>query len=127
MGLNKRAHIAALLDMPAVAEQWIKSKGSKASDADIDSLYAEFIPLQVGNKPDHFSTQVVPHKTCENDLASIAIAKWPRLVVHVEENCSALRFVKELECCGRPEGQDVDSLLSVCAWFEWVCVDKFVL
>lgn len=46
MGVEKRQHIAQLLAMPRVAEAWQVAQGCLASEADIDRLYAAFIPLQ---------------------------------------------------------------------------------
>jgi phosphonoacetaldehyde hydrolase len=47
MGLPKRDHIAALLQLPAVAERWRAAHGREGTDADVDHLYAAFIPLQL--------------------------------------------------------------------------------
>jgi len=46
MGLHKRDHIRALCAMPAVADQWLARYGRAPAEADIDRLYADFIPLQ---------------------------------------------------------------------------------
>lgn len=46
MGRAKREHIAAITQMPAVADAWQKQLGTACTDADIDAMYAEFIPLQ---------------------------------------------------------------------------------
>lgn len=46
MGRAKREHIATLLALPRVAEAWRKKFGRQATDADIDRLYADFLPLQ---------------------------------------------------------------------------------
>ncbi|MFL9927209.1 phosphonoacetaldehyde hydrolase [Herbaspirillum lusitanum] len=47
MGLAKWDHIRALGNLPAVAERWRKRFDARMSDADVDRLYAEFMPLQV--------------------------------------------------------------------------------
>ncbi len=46
MGVEKRQHIEQLLAMPRVAEAWQVAQGSPAGEAEIDRLYADFIPLQ---------------------------------------------------------------------------------
>jgi len=46
MGAEKREHIKALLAMPRVAEAWVTTKGAAATEADIDALYDQFIPVQ---------------------------------------------------------------------------------
>lgn len=46
MGRAKRDHIATIAAMPRVAEAWLAEHASTCSDADIDAMYAEFLPLQ---------------------------------------------------------------------------------
>lgn len=46
MGKAKREHIAALLGLPRVLEAWRASKGQGPTEADIDRLYDDFLPLQ---------------------------------------------------------------------------------
>ena len=46
MGAEKREHIAALLAMPRIRQAWIDIKGSEPTEADIDALYDQFIPVQ---------------------------------------------------------------------------------
>jgi len=54
MGAEKREHIKALLAMPRIAAAWSATHGGEAAtEADIDRLYAEFLPLQVAIIPDH--------------------------------------------------------------------------
>ena len=47
MGLNKRDHLWAILRMPSVAEKWHEVHGRPAQEADVDAMYAEFLPLQI--------------------------------------------------------------------------------
>jgi phosphonoacetaldehyde hydrolase len=47
MGLNKRDHLWAILHMPPIAERWRDVYGRPAEEADVDAMYAEFLPLQV--------------------------------------------------------------------------------
>jgi len=53
MGLHKRDHIATLAALPEVAAQWEAAHGAPCGEADIDALYATFIPLQVACLADH--------------------------------------------------------------------------
>lgn len=46
MGLGKREHIAALLALTTVAEQWQDTFGSPVDSRAIDRVYAAFLPLQ---------------------------------------------------------------------------------
>jgi phosphonoacetaldehyde hydrolase len=46
MGIAKRDHIAALLSIPRIQEEWHRVKGEEVSAAGVDSLYQRFIPLQ---------------------------------------------------------------------------------
>jgi phosphonoacetaldehyde hydrolase len=45
MGLPKRAHIAALMAEPSIAERWRVAHGALPDDAAIDAVYAVFVPL----------------------------------------------------------------------------------
>lgn len=46
MGMAKRSHIAELLRLSSVIQQWIEQYGSAPAEPDQDRLYAEFIVLQ---------------------------------------------------------------------------------
>jgi phosphonoacetaldehyde hydrolase len=46
MGRAKREHLAALLALPRVESAWRSRHGRGPTDADVDCLYAEFLPLQ---------------------------------------------------------------------------------
>lgn len=46
MGRSKREHIADVASAPRVARAWTEKYGAPPSDADVDALYAEFMPLQ---------------------------------------------------------------------------------
>lgn len=47
MGTAKRDHIAAIAAMPKVAEHWRTVYGNDPTMDDVDSMYAEFLPLQL--------------------------------------------------------------------------------
>jgi phosphonoacetaldehyde hydrolase len=47
MGMAKRAHIAAVLNLPRVARAWEEIHGRAPSDADVQRLYEDFLPLQL--------------------------------------------------------------------------------
>jgi phosphonoacetaldehyde hydrolase len=47
MGMNKRDHIAAVLALPDVASRWLTAHGKAPGEADIDRLYAAFVPRQI--------------------------------------------------------------------------------
>lgn len=53
MGMEKRDHIQALADMPAVAERWLRVHDRPITDTDIDEMYDEFLPLQRECLPRH--------------------------------------------------------------------------
>ncbi|MBI1247467.1 phosphonoacetaldehyde hydrolase [bacterium] len=46
MGAAKRDHIAKILAMPEVADRWQTRFGAAPCEADVDALYADFLPLQ---------------------------------------------------------------------------------
>lgn len=53
MGMHKRDHIKSMLAMPEIAAQWQNVKGAVHTEADIDALFNQFIPLQLECLPDY--------------------------------------------------------------------------
>jgi phosphonoacetaldehyde hydrolase len=47
MGLLKRDHIRKILSEPGVSSAWRERFGNPPGDSDLDSLFAEFVPLQL--------------------------------------------------------------------------------
>ena len=47
MGIAKRAHIAAILELPRVTSEWQRVHGGTPAEADVDRLYAAFVPRQL--------------------------------------------------------------------------------
>lgn len=47
MGMHKRTHIALLTELDTVRARWQAKHGRLPTEADIDRMYAEFIPLQL--------------------------------------------------------------------------------
>lgn len=47
MGAAKRDHIKQISEMPSVAAAWQDKHGAACSEADIDAMYADFIPMQL--------------------------------------------------------------------------------
>jgi phosphonoacetaldehyde hydrolase len=45
MGLPKWQHIRAMMDDPAIAAQWVAKRGHPPRDADVDEVYAVFVPM----------------------------------------------------------------------------------
>jgi phosphonoacetaldehyde hydrolase len=45
MGSPKWDHIRAMMDMPAIAEQWEAKYGAAPTDADVDKVYEVFVPM----------------------------------------------------------------------------------
>ena len=53
MGIEKRAHIAAIAQMPAVVARWQTVHGRSITEQDIDEMYAIFAPLLLQTLADH--------------------------------------------------------------------------
>jgi phosphonoacetaldehyde hydrolase len=53
MGLAKRTHIAAILELPRVRASWRDKHGALPSVADADALYAQFLPRQLAGLEHH--------------------------------------------------------------------------
>ena len=47
MGMAKRPHVAALLAMPRIAEEWRRVRGSAPTEADVDAVYNVFVPKNI--------------------------------------------------------------------------------
>jgi phosphonoacetaldehyde hydrolase len=47
MGAHKRVHIQRITQLPSVAERWRKAHGRAATEKDVATMFAEFVPLQV--------------------------------------------------------------------------------
>lgn len=47
MGIAKRDHVASILNLPRVADEWRRRYGASPAEADADQLYAVFIPKQL--------------------------------------------------------------------------------
>lgn len=47
MGLMKRDHLKKILRQPNVAQAWQASHGASATEADIDVLFGQFVPMQM--------------------------------------------------------------------------------
>lgn len=47
MGVEKREHIRQLCALPRIQLAWLDAKGSTTTQDDIDSMYDEFVPLQI--------------------------------------------------------------------------------
>jgi phosphonoacetaldehyde hydrolase len=45
MGSAKWDHIRAMMDMPAIADQWAARYGAAPTDADVDKVYEVFVPM----------------------------------------------------------------------------------
>jgi phosphonoacetaldehyde hydrolase len=54
MGLHKRDHIAALLELPEVAARWVEVHGAAHTAQDVQRMFEdEFVPLQMQCVADH--------------------------------------------------------------------------
>src|ERR1700748_2790700 len=47
MGMAKRPHIAAITALPRVAKAWAQRHGHALTEADIDAVYATFVPKNI--------------------------------------------------------------------------------
>lgn len=47
MGIAKRPHVAALLAMPRIAEEWRRVRGDAPNEADVDRVYDVFVPKNI--------------------------------------------------------------------------------
>lgn len=59
MGLSKREHLVAMLSAAEIASRWEAFHGDRWTDDDVDTMYREFVPLQLRAIEDH--AELVPH------------------------------------------------------------------
>jgi phosphonoacetaldehyde hydrolase len=72
MGLHKRDHIRAMLQMPQVAERWRRTHARDWDDSDVEDLYRRFIPLQLEVIDEH-SRLVAGVVECVAELRRLGI------------------------------------------------------
>jgi phosphonoacetaldehyde hydrolase len=48
MGLLKKDHIRAILGIDRVAQEWSRTRGHAPSESDVERIFAEFLPRQLG-------------------------------------------------------------------------------
>ena len=58
MGLAKKTHIRSILEIPRVREAWTAKYGGAPVEADVDRIYAEFVPSQIRVLVNH--SQLIP-------------------------------------------------------------------
>jgi phosphonoacetaldehyde hydrolase len=58
MGIHKRDHIRAMLETPAISQQWSRVHGRSWTEDDLEAMFQEFIPMQLACLP-QYST-VIP-------------------------------------------------------------------
>ena len=85
MGLSKWQHIHQLLQEPAIHAQWLTVFGKAPEDADVDAVYARFMPLQIA-KVGEFSAPIdgaaeVLHWLRDQGLRTGSCSGYPRVVL----------------------------------------------
>lgn len=53
MGMHKRDHIRTMLGMPSLARQWAEKHRHPHTEADVEALFQEFIPMQLEVLPQY--------------------------------------------------------------------------
>lgn len=67
MGIAKRDHVAAMLAMPGISEEWKKKHGSNPGEKDIDAVYAKTLELM----PDMLANYATPVPGCVEALSKL--------------------------------------------------------
>lgn len=85
MGLSKWQHIHQLLQEPSIHAQWLTVFGKAPEDADVDAVYARFMPLQIA-KVGEFSAPIagaaeVLQWLREQGLRTGSCSGYPRVVL----------------------------------------------
>lgn len=105
MGTEKREHICQLLAMPRIREAWIHAQGAEPTSADIDRLYADFVPLQIAAIAEH--SQLIPGLT-----ETLAWCKAHKIAIGANTGYAKC-MIQELLVSAAQQGYQPDS--NVCA------------
>ncbi len=58
MGAHKRVHIKRITELESVGRRWREQHGKRPSEADVDRMFAEFVPLQLACLSDY--SELIP-------------------------------------------------------------------
>jgi len=112
MGMNKRDHLIAMLNAPSISARWEAANGSAWSESDVDTMYEEFIPLQLEAIQQH--AQLVPNlldviaELCERGLKIGGTTGYFRAAAEaVADRAAQLGFVPDTNMCADdvPQGR----------------------
>ena len=53
MGAHKLVHVRQITQIPAVAKKWAEVHGKPPSEADVEAMFEDFVPLQLACLPDY--------------------------------------------------------------------------
>jgi phosphonoacetaldehyde hydrolase len=104
MGMEKRAHISALVAMPRIAQSWQQVLGREATETDVDNMYREFLPVQRELLPQH--ADVIP-----GALESLAHCRQGGLRIGSSSGYAA-PLMDELVPLARARGLHLDAVVS---------------
>ncbi len=103
MGIAKRDHIRNLLAEPELQGAWMQRYGRPATEADVDALYQEFIPLQMACLLDH--AQVI-----DGVLPVVAALRSRGIRIGGTTGYTRMMF-EQLEAAARKQGYSTDRSL----------------
>ena len=122
MGMAKREHIAAITNMPDVAERCAQKFGKPAEDDDIDRMYEKFLPLQksvLGQHSNMIPGAVDVFRWClDNGLKVGSSTGYTReLMGVVLPIANAAGYTPEVVLCAEdaPQGRPAPWLIFECA------------
>jgi len=98
MGMEKRAHIKAVGEIPEVAQQWLAIHGKQMTDDDINAMYQAFVPLLLKTLPD-YSTLIPGVGDCIDYLQQKKIPYAATTGYFREAAESVLEAVKKSHFC----------------------------
>ena len=112
MGMAKWHHIRAITRTARVAEAWTATHGAAPTDADVDALYARFLPLQIETVERHSAVVDGALDTVAalraRGLKIASTTGYPREVMAVVERVAAAQgYVPDVTVCAgdTPEGR----------------------
>ena len=134
MGMAKRPHIAALMALPRVAAAWAQRYGRAPADADIDAVYAAFVPRNIAVAARHATlipgvAEVVAELRREGVKIGSTTGYTREIMAEILPVAAAQSFAPDsLVCTGdTPEGRPTPymlykSFLDLKVWPAWSAI-----
>jgi phosphonoacetaldehyde hydrolase len=134
MGIAKRPHVAALLAMPRIAEEWRRVRGNPPTEADVDAVYGVFVPKNIAVAARYADLIPGAAETAQNlrDLGlkiGSTTGYTREIMAEITPVAAAQGFAPDCMVCtgDAPDGRPTPFLLykaflDLAVWPAWACI-----